>query len=181
MDTRSNSSAPNSSDKAGSSRNLPASGSANALQNTGKAIGRFLLRLAALLLALMFLVLIASPMINNLSAWKTGQEVARLPLPPDTEIKERFSRAGKLNGNGNGMQFLGGILIRSGLTLEELQDYYASVGDSYIVERQETRELAMVEHDRAFLETDVSRGGYYVVYTWGNGIFPFYGLDLRGH
>ncbi len=175
-DTRTNSSA-----QSGNNRSLPAGGPANVLQKAGKATGRFLLRLAALLLTLLLLTLIASPMINNLSAWKTGQEVGRLPLPPDTEIKERFSRAGKLNGNGNGMQFLGGILVESSLTLEELQAYYASYGDSYTVERQETRELAMVEHDRAFLETDVSDGGFYVVYTWGKGISPFCGLDLRGH
>lgn len=152
-------------------------GSGTALQKAGKVIAR----LAALLLALPLLILIASPMINDLSAWKTGREIARLPLPPDTEVKERFSRAGKLDGNGNGMQFLGGILIKSGLTLEELQGYYASCGDSYIVERQETSELAMVEHGSADLKTDVSQSDYYVVYTWGEGIFPFYGFDLRGH
>lgn len=151
------------------------------LQKAGRALGSFLLRLTVLLLALFLLTLIASPMVNNLSAWKTGQEVARLPLPPDTELIERFSRAGKLNGNGNGMQFLGGILIRSDLTLEELQDHYMSLGDSYTVERQEKQELAMVEHDRVFLETDVSGGGYYIVYTWGEGLFLFRGLDLRGH
>ena len=38
---------------------------------------------------------------------------------------ESISRAGKLTGNGNGMQYFGAILIRSDLSLEELDAYYS--------------------------------------------------------
>ena len=147
------------------------------IRKTGKAI----LRLMALLLGAILLLLLVSPIITDLCAWRLGWETARIPLPPDTEIVEKFSRAGKLNGNGNGMQFLGGILLRSNMTLKELQDYYRTYEDSYIVEAQKTGELAMVEHGDCFLSTSVSGDNYYVVYLWGQGISPFCELDLRGH
>lgn len=144
-------------------------------------VGLIVLRLMALLLAAVLLLPLISPIINDLCAWRLGREVAGLSLPPETELKEEFSRAGKLNGNGNGMQFLGGILIKSTMTLEELQDYYGTYGDCYVVESQKTGEVAMVEHGDCFLRTDVSGEGYYLIYVWGEGISPFRELDLRGH
>ncbi len=147
------------------------------VRKTGKAM----LRLIALLLGAILLLLLASPIINDLYAWRLERETARIPLPPDTELVEKFSRAGKLNGNGNGMQFLGGILLKSSMTLEELQDYYRTYEDDYIVETQKTGELTMVEHGDCFLNTKVSGDDYYVVYLWGQGISPCSELDLRGH
>lgn len=41
---------------------------------------------------------------------------------------ESLSQAGKLTGNGNGMQYFGAILIRSELSLEELETYVANDG-----------------------------------------------------
>ena len=48
------------------------------------------------------------------------KELCETPLPEKTELIESISRAGKLTGNGNGMQYFGAILIRSDLSLEEL-------------------------------------------------------------
>lgn len=68
---------------------------------------------------------VSVPIVNDGIANKTAKSIIRVELPNDTEYIESFSKAGKLIGNGNGMQYLGGILIRSELSLEELQTYYS--------------------------------------------------------
>ena len=68
---------------------------------------------------------ISIPLINNHTAYKVEKELCETPLPEKTELIESISRAGKLTGNGNGMQYFGAILIRSDLSLEELDAYYS--------------------------------------------------------
>ena len=68
---------------------------------------------------------IAIPLINNHTAYKVEKKLCETPLPEKTELIESISRAGKLTGNGNGMQYFGAILIRSDLSLEELDAYYS--------------------------------------------------------
>lgn len=60
------------------------------------------------------------PLINNLIAYKVENALCEIPLPEKTELIESLSQAGNLTGNGNGMQYFGAILIRSELSLEEL-------------------------------------------------------------
>ena len=68
---------------------------------------------------------ISIPLINNHTAYKVEKKLCETPLPEKTELIESISRAGKLTGNGNGMQYFGAILIRSDLSLEELDAYYS--------------------------------------------------------
>ena len=49
---------------------------------------------------------IAIPLINNHTAYKVEKKLCETPLPEKTELIESISRAGKLTGNGNGMQYL---------------------------------------------------------------------------
>ena len=65
------------------------------------------------------------PLINNHIAYKVEKALCEIPLPEETELIESLSQAGKLTGNGNGMQYFGAILIRSELSLEELDAYYS--------------------------------------------------------
>lgn len=67
---------------------------------------------------------------------------------------EEFSQARKLIGCGNGMQFFGAILIKSDLSLEEIDSHYSAYRD--------------VEWE-------------YIVYSWGDGMSPFRNFDLRGN
>ncbi len=128
---------------------------------------------------------ISSPFVNNYSAAKIEKRLLALPLPEKTEYIESISRAGKMTGNGNGMQFLGAMLIQSELTLEELDVYYATYRENQwdcIVEVQDSPILEFVEHAEISFVTDISPDeGYFVVYTWGNGIVPFEMLDIRGN
>ena len=71
---------------------------------------------------------ISIPLINNHAAYKVEKALCEIPLPEETELIESLSQAGKLTGNGNGMQYFGAILIRSELSLEELETYVANDG-----------------------------------------------------
>lgn len=89
---------------------------------------------------LILAVPIVAPFVNNSMAKKTAKELAALPLPKDTEYVEYIYRAAKLIGNGNGMQYFGAILLKSDLSLEELQNYYSNFAEhewECIVEKQD--------------------------------------------
>lgn len=63
---------------------------------------------------------ISVPLINKHFAYKVEKALCEIPLPEETELIESLSCAGKLTGNGNDKQYFGAILIKSALTLEEL-------------------------------------------------------------
>ncbi len=72
----------------------------------------------AIVIAIGLNVLIS--LINNYTAYKVEKALCETSLPEETELIESLSQAGKLTGNGNGMQYFGAILIRSELSLGEL-------------------------------------------------------------
>ena len=100
--------------------------------------------------AIIFLsVLAAAPIVNDTIAKKTANELTHFPLPSNTELIESIYKAGKLVGNGNGMQYFGAILIKSELSLDELKEYYSEFADSEwkcIVENQTNKDIGMIEH-----------------------------------
>lgn len=66
---------------------------------------------------------------NNVIAHGMAKELKSAPLPEGTILMDSFSLAGKLVGNGNGMQYMGSILVISPLSEEELYDYYSEAFD----------------------------------------------------
>lgn len=93
-------------------------------------------------------------------------------------------RKGSKAGNGNGMQYLGCILLKSDLTLEELKDYYSTRVDKEWdckVEKQTGQNLQCIEHGEVMFDTVIQSDCYYVVYCWGDGIEFFSEIDIRGH
>lgn len=89
------------------------------------------------------------PLINNYTAYKVEKALCEIPLPEETELIESLSQAGKLTGNGNGMQYFGAILIRSELSLEELDAYYSDYRSNeweYLVETQEGQPIEVIDH-----------------------------------
>ena len=152
----------------------------NAVKISLKVIKWFLITI--FLSVLVFLISI--PIVNDFSARHAASEIAALPLPQNTRIVERVSRADKLVGSGNGMQFFGAVLLESDLSLEELENHYAAYRKEdwqYIVEVQNTQKISVIEHGSLSFKTDVSNGNFYIVYSWGDGISPFQDFDLRGH
>ena len=141
-------------------------------------------KIALTIIASLILFRILCPIVNDISAKRIIANIESVPLPQDTQVAEQFSQAGKLVGNGNGMQFFGAILIESELPLEDLDKHYSLYRETpwdYIVELQDTQNVDVIEHGTFSFETDVSNGKFYIVYSWGNGISPFQDFDLRGH
>ena len=127
---------------------------------------------------------ISVPLINNYTAYKVEKALCEIPLPEETELIESLSQAGKLTGNGNGMQYFGAILIRSELSLEELETYYSDYRSNeweYLVEIQEGQSIDVIEHGELQFWEEIKGSGYYIVYSWGNGDSLLQELDMRGH
>ena len=122
--------------------------------------------------------------INNNIAYKVEKELCETPLPEKTELIESISRAGKLTGNGNGMQYFGAILIRSDLSLEELDAYYSGYRSNEwecLVETQEGQSIEVIDHETLQFLEEIKGSGYYIVYSWGSGNSLLDELDIRGH
>ena len=133
-----------------------------------------------LTLPLAFLLLV--PLANNYSAAKVANRLKNIPLPEKTEYIDSVSAAGKLIGNGNGMEYLGAILIQSELSEDELNQYYAEVDGDCWVSAQEGKNVDFIEHGTVFFTADMLPDKqYYIVSAWGEGIEPFAMFDLRGH
>ena len=70
------------------------------------------LKLVGILAAVVLIGGVVSiPLINNHTAYKVEKALCEIPPPEETELIESLSQAGKLTGNGNGMQYFGAILI----------------------------------------------------------------------
>lgn len=91
------------------------------------------------------LVLLAYPMIhfaNNHIAKKLENRLLECPLPPNTQIIESSSVAGKMLGNGNGMQWFGILIVKSDLDKDGLSEWYWREMDT-----GETDELAVYRQE----------------------------------
>lgn len=97
---------------------------------------------------------------------------------------ESLSQAGKLTGNGNGMQYFGAILIKSELSLEELDAYYSRYRSNEwecLVKIQEGQSIEGIDHGTLQFAEEIKDRGYYIVYSWGSGNSLLDELDIRGH
>ncbi len=135
---------------------------------------------------IVLVIIIAVPVIlssviyfgNNIIAAQIVTDIESVPLPQNTQSVESTSLAGKLSGNGNGMQYIGTVLIESESSLADLKAHYAKYG--FYVAEQKTQKIIQIEHYTRNFSTDVSSGNYYIVYGYGTGN-DFFDLDLRGH
>lgn len=149
-----------------------------------KIVMRWMLFLAVILMVLIMGLYTFAPFINNHAAEQVAEELQSLPLPEKTELIEAQSAAGKLVGNGNGMQYFGAILIKSELSLATLETYYAGYANEEwecVVEKQDDKAVQVIEHGNLDFETEINSGDFYIVYSWGNNDTIFNEFDLRGH
>ena len=139
----------------------------------------------SVIVILVLLFAVSVPIVNNITAANVAGDLEDIPLPENTELVESISAAGKFVGNGNGMQYFGAVLIKTDLSLDELNSYYSDYREnefSLLVEKQESGEIAVIEHGSLVFESELSSTeDYYIVYSWGDGIDLFADLDLRGH
>ena len=133
------------------------------------------------LIVLILAAFVSVSVYNNYCAYNVEKMLCETPLPEQTELIEAISKAGKLTGNGNGMQYFGAILIKSELSLEELDAYYSEYRSNeweYLVEGQS---VEMLEHGGLQFSEEIKGNSYYIVYSWGSGNSLLKELDIRGH
>ena len=101
------------------------------------------------------------------------------------EILETKSVCGKLNGNGNGMNYFSAVLIKADedevKALVEALETEFEVAKYYL---QEDGKIATIhnEHGRLEYETAIEEGEtYYTVYVFESGIKGSNPLDPKGH
>jgi len=84
------------------------------------------IRIIIILAAVLLPVIMYSAIVfaNNRIADGLEQDLLNYPLPPQTELLDSASIAARVAGNGNGMQYIGALLVKSELTEDELQEYY---------------------------------------------------------
>ena len=136
------------------------------------------------LIVLILVAFVSVPVYNNYCAYNVEKMLCETPLPEQTELIEAISQTGKLTGNGNGMQYFGAILIKSELSLEELETYYSDYRSNeweYLVEIQEGQSIKVIEHKALQFSEEIEDSGYYIVYSWGSGNSLLKELDIRGH
>ena len=149
-----------------------------------KIVKRLLIFLLCIGMAGGILFLISIPSVNDHIAKQTMTELAQVPMPEQTKCIEKVSAAGKLSGNGNGMQYFGAILIRSDLSLEELDAYYSGYRSNEwecLVETQEGQSIEVIDHETLQFSEEIKDSGYYILYSWGSGNSLLEELDIRGH
>ena len=133
----------------------------------------------AALIALIVLFELGIMGVNNVIAHNTLSELMKIPLPEKTDVVDTVYVAGKLLGNGNGMQYFGAALLKSDLTIEELERYY-DIPNQQFVEKYGDEEYSVVKYFQ--FDKEISGGNYYVVYRLGSTNSELlYMWDLRGH
>lgn len=76
------------------------------------------------LLTLVVLLYVAIVLANNYKAAQLEKRLKDYPIPPDTYVVDSLAIAGKMDGNGNGMQWYGFLLIDSELSKDDLTRWY---------------------------------------------------------
>ncbi len=158
-------------------------------RKTWKDTCRRIIRIVMVVLGV-FLLLVAFgiPVVNNAIALGVEKDMKALPLPEDTQLVESSSVAGKLVGNGNGMQYFGALLLESKLSASELSAFYNNGMDNvlfggYTVVSYTGKDISDNVVKNLPLTRDVKGENHYVVYYCDGG-YPLQGwldLDLRGH
>ena len=152
-----------------------------------KTVFRVLLTVLILLPILLYTGIVIA---NNCIADSIEKDLRAIELPENTRLVESVSIAGKMFGNGNGMQYIGVILVESDMSPEKLEEYYTthgkSVGEYISVRKQDGQEWLGV-HTFKHFDAD---GNYYAIdcmkanmshYIDSGFIWELLDMDLRGH
>lgn len=122
---------------------------------------------------------------NDIIADKPEKELINIPLPEKTQLVESNSVAAKLYGNGNGMQYIGQLLVTTELTEEELRDYYNSLNEEIQVKKQNSPVIYEYFPKQSFRKYDETKNNYMVeLVRFNPGTSFFWKIldwDIRGH
>lgn len=148
-------------------------------------------KILKILLVLLFIVLpLYITLVNNIIAINTRRTLEKIDVPEKSNIVDSVDIAGKLSGNGNGMQYFGAILLESDLSEAELTEYYRKYRKdewSFLISKQSSSRISVVDqYGYSFKNYDESKKDkYYIIYSWGSSKNVFLSdildLDIRGH
>ena len=121
---------------------------------------------------------------NNCVAKRIEKNLLAYELPVNTTLVDSLWAAEKLVGNGNGMQYMGCILVESELNQWELEAHYSAEFDSVEVHVQEGAWLDFIRPGYSFEGFSPTEGKtYYAVACFDtSGKLPdILDFDIRGH
>ncbi len=127
---------------------------------------------------------------NDLIAKDIERDLKSIQLPENTEFVDSVSNAGKITGNGNGMQYYGAIVVSSQLSLEELTEYYTSQNSHINIRVQENNIFFPSHRFHSVSEQEIesfdSSKSNYIIECWAPDSIPKWlktilDFDLRGH
>ena len=134
---------------------------------------------------IILLLIVGLLFINDIELWSYEARLKHHKLPEATERIELQSTLGRLSGNGNGLQFLSTMLIRSDLSFEELEAFYGDTDYQVIpmtsadVKTKYLSNGCTITYDA--LADAEEFDGYYAVIFFRSGHTIFHELDARGH
>lgn len=151
--------------------------------------------ISSLLFVFVISLFIFTPLINDYRLSAFAHQLDASSLPRSTTQIEQKTICGKLNGNGNSMDFLVCTLIKSDLSLDELKQYYNSM--TFKAVRNDEGHKVQIEvlhsngsevknkylqHGRIHfhaLKNNLDYSSYYIVLLYDGG-YPA-NFDVRGH
>lgn len=142
------------------------------------------------LVLLPFFLYISIIIINNIIAYKVGKELRTYTLPTQTVLVDSMSAAGKLIGSGNGMQYMGAILVTSDLSEKEILEHYKKAFEYIEVKKQDSPTIDTIRPNHCYFNKFdyESAHTYYSVIYWGSKsdyandfLSKLLDFDLRGH
>lgn len=139
-----------------------------------------------LVLLLLLAVPVSVTLVNDAGARDLEKQLLSLPAPEDGEVVESLSQAGKVAGNGNGMQYVGALLVRSDRGIGAVSGHYATVSEGIDLDVTVVTSAGIASQGLHgaddFLSHPRPGGDLYVVYAFGDGPGGFFeSVDLRGH
>lgn len=156
-----------------------------------KVMKKVLKIIVLLIILLLILLPIYILFMNNIIAYNTKRKLEKTELPENTAIIDSISIAGKVTGNGNGMQYFGAILIKTDLSENELNQYYKRYREndwSFIIHKQNSSKIDVIDclHYEFKKYNDNEKDKYYIIYSFGSAKNVFLGdileeFDIRGH
>jgi len=144
------------------------------------------------LLLLLLVFDIAIMLTNTIIADRVETQLLGVDLPEKTQLADSMSTAQKLYGNGNGMQYIGQLLVTTELTEEELKAYYNNINEEINIEKLDSPVISEYIPKLKFKNFDSSKNNYMVeLVKFNPGTFDDYfsenffwkilDLDIRGH
>lgn len=147
----------------------------------------------------LFLILLApflfSPLVNNYRLALFADQFNTLILPHSTVEIERQRLCGKLNGNGNSMDYVVCSLIQSDLSRNELYSFYSTIQFNAVEQRSDHKptleviplttanvpSLYLIHHTLSFrsLQNTSDFSGFYAVLLYDGSYNADF--DWRGH